>query len=333
MKTAAGLVQWANSWVGRRYWYGCVCYDCTQSRLDAKAKQYPSHYGASRMPQYGKDIADKQKCTDCVGLIKGYVMTENGVFKYNSAQDKSANGTYSAAKRKGAISSMPNTPGLCVRYDGHIGVFVGNGDVIEARGFAYGVVKTKLANRPWTHWLEHPDMFYGDAALPPPETEAYPLGFGARALRKGDTGGDVANLQRALIRLLYSVGKWGADGDFGAATESAARAYQSANKLEIDGIVGKLTRAMMESQLTEHGEDDLEDAVPESVAWWVAFDGAPGERANVRDAPSTAGRVMGIFRYGERLPWGGEDPEGWVAVRLGGELGYVSRRYARKGGG
>ena len=53
---------------------------------------------------------------------------------------------------KGSISSMPDIPGILVFLPGHVGVYIGNGYVIEAKGHAYGVVKTKLAGRGWKSW-------------------------------------------------------------------------------------------------------------------------------------------------------------------------------------
>ena len=43
---------------------------------------------------------------------------------------------------------------------GHVGIYIGNGEVIEAKGHAYGVVKTKLEARPWKNygklkWIEY----------------------------------------------------------------------------------------------------------------------------------------------------------------------------------
>ena len=53
-----------------------------------------------------------------------------------------------------------NTPGLAVWKSGHIGVYIGSGEVIEAMDTRYGVVKTKLQGRGWTHWLEVPGIKY-----------------------------------------------------------------------------------------------------------------------------------------------------------------------------
>ena len=51
-------------------------------------------------------------------------------------------------------------PGLAVWKSGHIGVYIGDDQVIEAMGTKYGVVKTQLQGRGWTHWLEIPYINY-----------------------------------------------------------------------------------------------------------------------------------------------------------------------------
>ena len=71
-----------------------------------------------------------------------------------------ADGMYSAAAVKGSMDTMPDTPGLAVWKSGHIGVYIGNGEVIEAMGTKYGVVKTKLAGRGWSAWLQVPYVSY-----------------------------------------------------------------------------------------------------------------------------------------------------------------------------
>ncbi len=74
--------------------------------------------------------------------------------------DVGADGMYNAATVKGLMDTMPETPGLAVWKSGHIGVYIGNGEVIEAMGTKYGVVKTKLEGRGWKAWLEAPYINY-----------------------------------------------------------------------------------------------------------------------------------------------------------------------------
>lgn len=60
-------------------------------------------------------------------------------------------------------------------------------------------------------------------------------------LKKGGSGKAVKALQILLIGHGYSCGKYGADGDFGTATENAAECFQEDNDLTVDGQVGGQT--------------------------------------------------------------------------------------------
>ena len=167
VKTASGLVEFAKRYVGNPYWYGTFVQPCTQALLNSKMKQFPTHYTPNRMARYQDDIAKKKTCSDCAGLIKGYGWSDaNGKVKYatNGVPDQNADGMFAAAKKKGIISTMPEIPGLVVRSPGHVGVYIGNGEVVEARGFNYGIVITKLAGKKWTHWLEVPWINYAAKA-------------------------------------------------------------------------------------------------------------------------------------------------------------------------
>ena len=64
----------------------------------------------------------------------------------------------------------------------------------------------------------------------------------AAAFRVGDQGSDVAEIQAALASQGYDVM---ADGDFGPATRAAVQAFQSANGLDDDGLVGSMTYQML----------------------------------------------------------------------------------------
>lgn len=60
-------------------------------------------------------------------------------------------------------------------------------------------------------------------------------------LAENDKGVDVAVLQKMLIGSGYSCGSYGADGDFGSNTKKAVKKFQTAKKIDVDGIVGKQT--------------------------------------------------------------------------------------------
>jgi peptidoglycan hydrolase-like protein with peptidoglycan-binding domain len=62
-------------------------------------------------------------------------------------------------------------------------------------------------------------------------------------LKLGSSGADVLALQRALAREGFDPGT--ADGNFGAQTDRAVRAFQRANGLDVDGAVGPHTRALL----------------------------------------------------------------------------------------
>lgn len=179
------FVEFLKKMLGQPYWYGTCLYKCSDSLLKTKTKQYPAHYGSSRTATYKKHINKKYVAADCVGLGKGWVWTNGGVgvlesigndntfkrgYAVNGCPDKSANGMFSYAKTSGKkwgpIASIPEVPGLAVRYDGHVGYYIGNGEVIEARGFNYGIVKTKLAGRKWSHWYEFPGINYTGETYP-----------------------------------------------------------------------------------------------------------------------------------------------------------------------
>ena len=196
------FVAFCLSMLGQPYWYGTVVYKCTESLLTRKTKQYPSHYGSSRMARYRDDISKKKICADCVGLIKGYCWTQSGQgvieavgtdkgisSKYgaNGCPDKSANGMFSYAKDSGCawgtIDSLPEVPGIALRSDGHVGVYIGDGYAVEERGFNYGCVKTRVASRNWTHWYYLPFIDYGESSGAQPAQPVYALG--SRLLKRG----------------------------------------------------------------------------------------------------------------------------------------------------
>ena len=79
--------------------------------------------------------------------------------------------------------------------------------------------------------------------------EPTPVNPSSSCLGKGDKGSEVEQLQKNLIKLGYSCGSWGADGDFGNDTEKAVIKFQREHGLDADGLVGPLTQAAIKTAL------------------------------------------------------------------------------------
>jgi uncharacterized protein YcbK (DUF882 family) len=60
-------------------------------------------------------------------------------------------------------------------------------------------------------------------------------------LRRGARGANVKLLQETLIKAGEDLGRWGADGSFGAQTERAVKSFQGKHNLTQDGIPGPKT--------------------------------------------------------------------------------------------
>ena len=149
MKTNKGLIDFAASKIGTPYVYGMKGAVMTRSKYNWLKKTYGSLVWDSDVKKVGK------VCTDCSGLISWY-----------TGKEKSSSMFKAEAKVVHPISTIENAPvGAAVWRKGHIGIYVGKGYAIEARGSAYGVVKTKIAKRDWTHWFLLNDITYEAAKV------------------------------------------------------------------------------------------------------------------------------------------------------------------------
>ena len=163
-KNATDLVTYAvHAWEsGWGYVWGTYGNVLTESLLAYKVSQYPD--GVGNHENFIRAHWLGGRTTDCVGLIKGYswLSPETMTIDYGThgMPDIGANQMYYNARESGPISTMPDIPGLAVWHEGHIGVYIGGGHVIEAMGTKNGVVKTELAKRNWTHWLKIPYINY-----------------------------------------------------------------------------------------------------------------------------------------------------------------------------
>lgn len=150
---------WESGW---GYVWGTFGQTLTESLFESKLRQYPE--GVGNYEEFIRSNWLGGRTADCVGLIKGYgwLDADTLTIRYgtNGMPDIGADAMYRNAKVKGSIDTIPEVPGLAVWHSGHIGVYIGNGQVIEAMGTKYGVVKTQLSQRRWTAWLEIPYIHY-----------------------------------------------------------------------------------------------------------------------------------------------------------------------------
>ena len=171
-KNATDLVIWAKQAYGNGwgYVYGTYGNVLTEELLMDRASMFGEQ--VTGFEDFIRQNWMRRRTADCVGLIKGYgwYNPDSGeiVVGSNGMADVTANGMFDAASVKGTIDTIPEVPGLAVWQDGHIGIYIGNGEVIEAMGTEQGVVKTTLPSS-WTHWLEIPYISYPQQEEPTTE--------------------------------------------------------------------------------------------------------------------------------------------------------------------
>ena len=169
---------------------------------------------------------------DCRGFTR-WVLAQVGITINGAGATSQWNDNANWAS-KGTIGNLPANTVCCLfkKVDdkmNHTGLYIGGGMVIHCSG----EVKREAVSNKWTHYAI-PKGIEGDTPVWRP------------TIRRGSTGEDVKYAQEILIRLGYDLGTYGADGKFGAKTETAVKAFQKANGLNADGIVGPLTWEALE---------------------------------------------------------------------------------------
>lgn len=265
---------------------------------------------------------------DCNGLAEGIYEDFSGVnintkARYNYAQ-------WCGTKGKGMIPAAYRVQGAAVFWgdravDIHHVAYLykpvdeekptGDWYLIEARGVMYGVVKTKLSERKPDYWGLMSKYFdYADAEVDPVEPA-----LGERILKNGMEGGDVKQLQQHLIALGYDLGRWGADGEFGDATEMALKTFQRDNQCDADGEYGPITHAALLSAIAAQETPET----PKTVR-------IVGGNCYIRTAPNTGGKPLGVAHEGDRLDYGGQTSgNGWNLIEYQNQNGWVSGKYSR----
>lgn len=338
---------WCEKMLGQPYWYGTCANKATTALLNRKSNQYPSHYGSSRTARYKRDIHNKAVVCDCIGGLKGYCWTDGGKaaleavgtnnpvlnrYGANGCPDKGANGMFNYARSKGmawgTIDTLPDLIGLALYRDGHAGYTVGGGYAVEWRGFAYGCVKTRIAERDWTHWYQIPFLDYGNVGFDSSGGSVFTkAALGSRLLQRGHQGTDVQSLQEWLMKLGYSLAKYGADGKFGAETEKAVRAFQKSASLTVDGKYGNLTHdALMEA--VSDGEISDTEKTSGTDEKKVMILSASG-KVNIRCGNGEKYSRITTASNGQLFPYVATAANGWNALVTAGKVGWVSESFSQ----
>jgi len=104
-------------------------------------------------------------------------------------------------------------------------------------------------------------------------------------LKKGASGADVLELQRTLARDGFDPGPL--DGKFGEKTERAVRAFQRANGLSVDGVVGPQTRSALAGGIVSPAPSQPTPVPPPT----------PSGDGSVTTSRSRTGSIGGVSTY------------------------------------
>lgn len=140
------------------YIWGAAGETWTQAKQNAATRE--------QTKKYGQKWVDK-RVADCSGLFY-WAFKQLGGYMYHGSNTMFKKYTTASGKLKAGLreDGKPLKPGTALfQYntsDGyhHVGLYVGNNKVIEAKGTYYGVTTSTPAN--WSHWGELKDVAYDE---------------------------------------------------------------------------------------------------------------------------------------------------------------------------
>lgn len=236
----AKLVSWANAQVGYRE--GDNNYNKYAENADLQKL-----YGWKPQNEPWCDTFVDTGFIECFGLETASKLTYQPIGKGSAACRYSA-GFYSAHE---AFYKSPDVGDQVFFYaDGginHTGIVVqvGMGAISTVEGNSSDMVarRTYSVNSPAIAGYGRPNWaaVVSESSPSEPPADDKPKVTGLPTLQRGDKGECVRAAQFLLNGRKCSCGIWGADGDFGNATEAAVLAFQRRNSLEADGVIGERT--------------------------------------------------------------------------------------------
>lgn len=174
-KTNLGLVKWAQKALNEEwaYMWGSWGQILTEDYAEKICNQYTSNL--THKWYWEKHMG--KRVTDCYGLTKGYLWDNKGTSKITPGTDINTAMLFRQAQIKGTLESMPDVPGLQLWMPGHVAVYTGNGEFIEAAGDKGCILgKIDMMNHKiikgskFTHWIQNPFINY--VAKEKPKKEA-----------------------------------------------------------------------------------------------------------------------------------------------------------------
>lgn len=308
------IIDWAESMVGTGYIYGATGWICTPERRQQQANQYPE-YADTIMTTGAK--WDGKICHDCAQFTRK-AMAQAGITLPSGATSQWKSSVW---EKKGTAADIDSSK-MCLLFresNGkmqHVLLYCGNGYVIDARGTANGVMKSKLGTYKYTHWAI-PKGLYSETSTStstpsstPAPTEPTPI---HETLRVGATGQEVEACKEYLIMLGYL----DAYSVYGDNTIAAVKKFQADNGLEADGVCGTSTWAKLE----EIG------ATTSNIATVVA---QSGSTVNLRKEPSTSAARLAKVPLNMRVEVVAKD-DTWCQVKYNNLIGYMMTEYLQFG--
>lgn len=292
----------------------------TQAKQNAATRSATVQYGSQWI---GKRVAD------CSGLFV-WAFRELGGRIYHGSNTIWNQYCSSQGKLTENTQIRPGTAVFLLKNGNrhHLGLYVGNDTVVEARGTQSGVVISRLSH--WDEWGELKDVSYDGQSV----EHFLPV------LRQGSQGEEVKALQESLLRLGYALPKYGADGKYGSETTKAVRLFQAKVGLEIDGLYGRKTHAALMDAQAKAGDDNkstITNTVKKEADAFVPESSPLVKQVRII---STGGKVN--IRVGNGLQYAritqvspsiafeyvATASNGWHAVKLTSQVGWVSGEHS-----